>query len=104
MLITQSSLVLDWSSEDAKRLRDFLESETGKKVLAHTGDACPALMDGGDVNKTLVRNGEVKGFQLALSTLTNLTTEKPADLETPSNYPSLDDDRAWKDEASTTKQ
>lgn len=88
----------EWDSNDAKALKDFFASDIGRKVLTFLSDAMPLLLDGGDVNKTLVRSGEVKGFSLAVDTLLSLTTHKPSPLPKTQTYPDLDDDSAWEDQ------
>src|SRR5690349_6384918 len=88
----------DWTSVDAKALRDFLATDTGRRALMYVADVRPPLMDGSDVNKTLVRNGEVKGFDIAITTLVELTTRRPDPTESrPELYPNLDDDSKWQD-------
>lgn len=88
----------DWCSEDAIALRTFLQTETGTRFLFHLSESSPTLLDGSDVNKTLVASGCVKGFSDAVNALIALTVEPP-DSATPknSNYPSLDDESAWAD-------
>ena len=88
----------DWTSSDAVRLREFLESSTGQRAIAHVTDDAPVLLDGSDVNKTLVASGEVKGFNKALRSLFLLTIEKPpAPAERKDPYPDIDDDKHWDD-------
>jgi hypothetical protein len=87
-----------WESSDASALRLFFESKTGQRALTHLNDLIPSLLDGSDVNKTLVTNGEVKGWNNALRALLNLTIEQPAPIKIPEAYPSLDDEDAWKED------
>jgi hypothetical protein len=91
-----------WESADAATLRLFLESKTGQRALMHITALVPSLMDGADVNRTLVRSGEVKGWTNALSSLLNLTVEQPAPEKVPEAYPSLDDEAAWEEKNKTT--
>jgi hypothetical protein len=86
----------EFNSDHCKILRDFLNSETGQIAIAWVVHNRPALLDGGDVNKTLVSCGEVKGFDRFLSELISLTYEKPVKTE-PENaaFPDLDNDAAW---------
>jgi hypothetical protein len=86
-----------WESINAAALREFLESTTGQRALMHLSDQVPPLLDGGDVNRTLVRSGEVKGWNTALTALLNLTIEQPAPVKISETYPSLDDDSSWED-------
>ncbi len=94
---TPESQVPEWDSQDAQILRIFLESDAGKKALSIVSDLCPPLLDGGDVNKTLVRSGEVKGWGSALTSLVELVNRKPESQLPPTNYPDLDDDSKWGD-------
>jgi hypothetical protein len=85
-----------WESTDAHKLREFLETPTGQKVLRHLSDLIPDLMDGEHINRTLVRSGEVKGAQSLLAGLVSLTIEQPAPLPIQSEtYPPLDLEAAW---------
>lgn len=92
---------LTWDSNDASLLKAFLNTDVAKKAFAIVMDSCPVLLDGGDVNKTLVRSGEVKGFSLALNTLFELVVKKPEITQSPTAYPDLDDESKWRD--TTTK-
>lgn len=84
-----------WDSNDASILREFLTSDTFKKALRLVLEDRPELLDGGDVNRTLVRNGEAKGFDAAITAIFRLTFEQPK-AQTPSqNYPDVDDESAW---------
>lgn len=69
----------------------------------HLSDQVPSLLDGSDVNKTLVASGVVKGWGDALRALLNLTVEQPAPVRAPEAYPPLDDEAAWKDDTKPTK-
>jgi hypothetical protein len=94
----QPTILKEWDSTHAEALKKFLESEAGIRALAHVVNMRPALLDGGDVNKTLVRNGEVKGFDLCLTELFSLTQEQPKAEAAPGvAYPPLDDDSQWDD-------
>lgn len=93
----------DWRSDDAIALRTFLESETGQRALHHLSEAAPTLLDGSDVNKTLVASGCVKGFSDAINALISLTVELPQSAPVKDSYPSLDDDSAWDEKTNTPK-
>lgn len=84
-----------WESSDAVALREFFLSRSGQRALMHLSDQIPSLLDGSDVNKTLVASGVVKGWNDSLRALLNLTIEQPAPVKAPEAYPSLDDDSAW---------
>jgi hypothetical protein len=92
----------DWTSGHATVLRQFLESPEGRDALALLASFRPALLDGAHQVKTLVRSGEVKGYELAITTLLSMVTpefekslHKPKELE--QSYPDLDDDTKWKE-------
>lgn len=92
-----------WASDDAIALRTFLQSETGQRALYHLSEAAPALLDGSDVNKTLVASGCVKGFSDAVNALIALTVDSPASTPQKTEWPSLDDDSAWDEKTHTPK-
>lgn len=90
---------VEWTGEDAVRLKEFLNSPTGFRLLQTLAMGAPELLDGTHPNKTLVSCGRLDGYQDAISTMVRLTYENPN--ETPEsqvvteNYQSLDDDAAW---------
>jgi hypothetical protein len=86
----------EFTSLHRKALQDFLESETGQIALAWVAHNAPQLLDGTDVNRTLVASGEVKGFNRFLTELISLTFEQPKKSEAASEtFPDLDDDSKW---------
>lgn len=90
--------LLPWSSEDESRWDSFLRTETGKRLIPKIAEQAPTLLDGGDVNKTLVRNGELRGFQESLRVLLSLSHAQPVgQSHVPSDYPDLENDAAWND-------
>lgn len=93
-----SASVPKWDSSDASLLRQMLESDVFQRALklAVLLDS-PNLLDGTDVNKTLVASGRVQGFHEAFSALFRLTVEQPKEAALPEAYPSLDDDSKWVD-------
>ncbi len=95
MQIVQTEKTPEWNSDDAQALKLFLTSAVGERALAHVLAEKPALLDGGDVNKTLVRSGMVMGFDLAMESLFKLTHEQPVAVQASQEYPPLDDDKAW---------
>lgn len=95
MLPTNLGPLPEWNSDDAKALRDMLNSTVFLKALAHVQSECPELLDGQDVNMALVASGKVKGFSKALETLFRLTFEQPKVEPESESYPSLDDDSKW---------
>jgi len=86
---------VEWTSIEAKQLRDFLFSDTGKKMLTLCETQTPTLLDGTDVNRTLVSSGERKGFDLLLEFIFSLTVESPKEVQPISSYPDLDSDAEW---------
>lgn len=96
MEITNAQLA--WSTDDEGRWDSFLQTETGKRLIPKLAESAPILLDGTDINKTLVRNGELRGFQLALRTLLDMTHAAPSEPQSISNfYPLPEDDRQWTD-------
>lgn len=89
---------LTWHSEDIAIFRQFLESRTGTKLVPKLAEAAPTLLDGGHANKTLVRNGELRGFQIALREIYFLAYPPPEPPKEEKNYPDLSDDSAWEGE------
>lgn len=94
--------LIKWESDDASQLRSFLDSDTGQRAIALVGREAPTLLDGGDVNKTLVRNGEVKGFTSALQNLFKLCYAQPEQPPAISAYPDVDNDSQWPKELQLT--
>lgn len=89
--------LMPWSSEDEIRWNNFLLTETGKRLLPKLAEKIPTLLDGGEVNRVLIRSGEVRGFQLAISSMLELTHSPPMPTKEPEAYPSLDDPSHWTD-------
>lgn len=94
-MILQTEKLPDWSSDQAATLKEFLQSETGQAAIAHVLSERPSLLDGADVNRTLVASGEVKGFTTAIESLFRLTYEQPAPEVISNEYPDLDDEAQW---------
>lgn len=94
---TKQSLV-PWSHVDAQNLDTFLNSDTGRKLLPKVAESAPQLLESGDTNAILIRNGKFKGFQEALNEIFYLAHPvadpegKPA-----GHWPDLTDDKAWND-------
>lgn len=88
---------LEWNSEDVSLLRQFLESRSGLKFAPRLAELAPTLLDGGHANKTLVRNGELRGYQQALQNIFFLAyppAEAPKETQA---YPPIEDDSQWND-------
>lgn len=96
---------LDWDSNDIAALKNFLATKTGLRCVPKILESCPTLLSGGEVNALLVRNGEVRGFSMAVQALLALTS--PPALPSPpekSAYPPLDADDQWNDGQSLTSK
>lgn len=86
----------EWSGEDASLLRQFLESDAGKRALYHLSEAAPELLDGSDNGRTLVASGRVGGYNQAIKNLLSLIVEPPPSVpEVRDEWPDLDNDEAW---------
>ncbi len=102
MILLPTKGEIEWTSVEAKHLRDFLQSETGQKLLALCDIQTPALLDGTDVNKTLVSSGERKGFESLMEYILGLIIAQPASAPPVSQeYPDLNDDTKWEDNGPT---
>ena len=88
----------DWLPTDQERWANFLETETGKRLLPHLAESAPQLLSEGDINKILIRSGEVRGYQNVLRDLI-LAAHPSAKIEpsTATEYPPLTDDKKWND-------
>lgn len=89
---------LNWNDEDIGLLRQFLKSRTGEKLVPKLAEAAPTLLDGGHANKTLVRNGELRGYQAALREIYSLAYPPPEPKPQTPAYPPLDADEHWEGE------
>lgn len=100
-MIVISPTNIEWTSDDATQLRNFIESVTGKRWLEALAFYAPELLDGSAPNKALVAMGESKGYSSAIFRTLQLTKEDPNAKALPPNaspnYASLDDDEAWKE-------
>lgn len=96
---------LDWDSNDIAALKNFLATKTGLRFVPKVLESVPTLLSGGEVNALLVRNGEVRGFSMAVQALIALASPPPLPTPPePSAYPSLTDDAAWSDGQSLTEK
>lgn len=87
---------LSWSSEDVDIFRQFLSTKTGAKLAPKLAEiSVPTLFEGGEVNRILIRSGEVRGVQLVLSNIYSLAYPPPAAPVETAAYPDLNDDSAW---------
>lgn len=90
------SQMFDWTQEDETLLRQFLQTRTGTKFLPKVAEiATPTLFSEGDTNKILVRSGEVRGVQLALSSIYTLAYPAPEPPKETPAYPPLEANEFW---------
>jgi len=94
-MLLPTNTPIKWESEDAKRLSDFLESSTGQRAITLVAGMAPALLDGSDVNKTLVASGKVAGYGESIQNLFNLTVVQPPQPQTRDAHPDLDNEALW---------
>lgn len=94
-----TSTPLEWTSDDALNFRAFLKTQSGSRLLPKAAESTPALLPEGDINRILIRSGEVRGFQAVIQTLLSLAypTAEPENTAGNTNYPDLTDDRSWDD-------
>ena len=96
---------LDWTSVDEENFSKFLESETGKRFLPKLLESTPSLFPEGEINKILIRMGEVRAYADIARTILALSHAAPKqEQETPSAYPPLEDDKHWDDGNKLTPQ
>lgn len=87
----------EWASEHAHILKEFLATETGRRLQEIIAYNCPPFLDGSNVNTTLVASGKRAGYEEALVFLTSLTKVQPEqpNQQFSETYPPLDDDSKW---------
>jgi len=90
---------LDWTQFDEQKWRDFLDTETGKRVIPKLLESVPGLLPGGDTNAIMIRSGEHRGLQLAVSKLIEMSHSDPESKPDviSEGYPPLEDDAKWND-------
>lgn len=95
MEITNAPLA--WTETDERHWSSFLDTETGKRLIPKLLEATPVLLGDGSRNAILIRNGEVRGMQIAVTTLLALSHAQER-LATPQlAYPPPEDDSHWDD-------
>jgi|SRR6185295_11896875 len=95
MFVQTTNKSPEWNSEDARLLKALLGSEVFQKALVILAEQGPSLLDGADVNKTLVASGEVKGYSTCVQNLFQLTYEQPVAGPVSESYPDLEDESKW---------
>lgn len=95
MEVTNDGLI--WTSDDEANWNSFLQTNSGKRLIPKLAEYAPILLDGAHANKTLVRNGELRGFQIAISRLLEMTHSQPLPPQAITPYPDLEDDKQWAD-------
>lgn len=88
---------LPWNTEDESRWNDFVQTETGKRLLPKLMEQAPVLLGSGETNSILIRNGEFRGFAEAVKILLSLTHSPPLPPKPTQSLPPLEDDKAWDD-------
>ena len=89
---------LDWSPIDEERWGKFLETDTGRRLIPKLLESVPGLLASGDTNAILIRSGEHRGLQLAVSQLLAMSHSTPGNVtQVATSYPPLEDDAAWDD-------
>jgi hypothetical protein len=100
-MIVFTPKTIEWTSEDALRLKEFLNSMTGHRLLQVLDLNAPEILDGSHKNKALVTSGRVAQHQETLNMIFRLTYEDPNAPVVPEvtspNYPSLEEDAAWEE-------
>jgi hypothetical protein len=99
-----TNAALEWTSEDVLQWRNFLATTAGSRLLPKLVESAPALLQEGDVNSILIRNGKVLGFQESVRTLLSLAVIQPDPPQMESAYPDVTDDSKWPDGQKTTEE
>ena len=89
---------LEWLATDEENWLKFLQTPTGQRLLPKLAEETPALLPGGDTNAILIRAGEVRGIQLVMQRLLDLSHSQPQE-KVPETvaYPAPENDAAWDD-------
>lgn len=87
----------DWTANDSENLARFLETETGRRLVPKLVEHKPSLLDGGEINRILIRSGEVRAFDNMVEALFILAHPAPPVQAPAPEYPALEDDRHWND-------
>lgn len=89
----------EWDSSHAANLRAFLDTPSGKLMLEVLDALRPALLEGAHMYRTLVRNGEVRGYEMCRDCIELIVSPDFLNRQQPAeeSYPSLDDESKWKD-------
>lgn len=89
----------DWLVTDQEKWAAFLDSETGKRLIAAVADSAPPLLCKGEINEILIRTGEVRGIQACLRELISRAhpSAPVAEVDARTAYPALENDAAWND-------
>jgi len=96
---------LEFNSENIDVWRQFLQTQTGKRLLPKLAELTPILLSEGDINKILIRSGEVRGVQLAIQGLLSLSVHQPDNSKiNDTNYPAPENDAAWDDGKKLTSE
>lgn len=88
---------LEWDSDDATLLRQFLTTRAGTRLLPKVVEQAPTLITEGETNKILCRTGLVSGVGEAIRIILALANPVPEAQEAATDLPSLDDDSKWND-------
>jgi hypothetical protein len=88
---------MDWTTVDEQRWSEWLNTETGRRLLPKLLESLPGLLPKGDVNEILIRSGEVRGWQEAAQQLIRMAHTEPPPTPVESAYPPLEDDSKWSD-------
>lgn len=89
---------IPWTSADAAVVREFFETDTGKRyleILRLLRPSFSGLLP--EQHNLIFRNGSIHGYEICLDALLLPTrAEFLKEPDTHENYPSLDDEDKWK--------
>jgi hypothetical protein len=88
----------DWTSDDIENFRSFLDTPTGKNLIARLTWQRPDFDVSGDATQRLVTAGRVEGYEECVADLAALAFPPQNDVVSKSpnpEYPDIEDDKAW---------
>lgn len=87
----------DWTQVDEQRLAEFLNTDTGKRLIPKLTESCPPLLEAGENNAILIRSGMVLAYGKILDNLMMLAHPPGPPAPVQQAYPPLEDDSKWDD-------
>lgn len=98
-MIVKTPDKIEIGPDDRASLKQFLDSQHGKVILLALGQLAPEMSDIGTSEVMINSGAQRKGYELAIENLFSfIARTEDGPVATPATeYPSLDDDTAWKE-------